>query len=396
MTATKTHNRDRPLLSVVIPSCNRHKYLLPVLRTLLTETEVELVVSDNSDLALSPGDLSTLGAGARLIYQHHTERLSVVDNFERGLQLATGEYLIFIGDDDCVGPGIENIVRWARTEGIDAVVSYRNRFIASYFWPGVKSKYFGDGYAGKMFVARHSGRARQLDTHAAIRGAAEHPGSGLCSMARAYHGIVSRKLVDRVVAKYGRLFGGVSPDIYSATLLTYEAHKAYVLDYPFIIPGASPPSTAGEGAARKDTDGLKDREHIRRFGDSLVWDARIPAFYSPITVWAYSQQAALQLVNDPSLSLNFPALYLRCLVHYWKYRQNVTAAASHWRLDGGNALKMTVGLRALVVECTSLVTRIWFKFVSPPEAFAGLQTIGDAYELLKSRAGAWIAPHPSR
>lgn len=392
MSHPKHQRLDRPLLSIVVPSCNRHRYLLPVLSTLLHETEAEIVVSDNSDAALSPESLLTLGGGTRLVYQHHADRLSVVDNFERGLRMATGDYLIFIGDDDCIGPGIEDIVRWARAEEIDAVVSYRNRFIASYFWPGVKSKYFGDSYAGKMFVNHHTGRAHRLDTKAAIREAANRPGSGLCSMARAYHGIISRALVDRVVAKHGQLFGGVSPDIYSATLLTYEANKVYVLDHPFVIPGASPPSTAGEGAARKDIDGLKDREHIRRFGDALVWDPRIPAFYSPITVWAYSQQLALGLLKDPSLTLSFPALYFRCLIHYWKYRSDIVASMQRWKQDGGNTLLLTAGLQSLLVEGSSLIQRVWYKFLSPPASFANLQTIGDGYALLEKRVGSWDAP----
>jgi glycosyltransferase involved in cell wall biosynthesis len=363
-----------------------------VLHTLVKNTSAEIVVSDNSDQALTAETLAGLGHKSRLIYQHHSEKLSVVDNFERGLQLATGEYLIFIGDDDCVGPEIERITAWAHDENIDAVVSYRNRFIANYFWPDVKSKYFGNGYAGKMFVMHHTGNASKLDVQGAIREAAGRPGSGLGSMARAYHGIVSRTLVNRVVDKYGQLFGGVSPDIYSATLLSYEAQNAYVLDYPFVIPGASPVSTAGEGAARQDTDNLKGREHILRFGNQLKWDTLIPAFYSPITVWAYSHHLALQIVNNSSLTLNFPSLYLRCLFYNWSYRDDIKVSLRQWKSDSFFTAFITSIPKVLVIEFMALVKRVWYKFISPPTAFSDLESIGDAYMLLEKKLPPWRRP----
>lgn len=379
----------QPLLSIIIPTCNRHQYLISVLHTLLYETCAQLVVSDNSTEPLSAEILDTLTTADRLIYQHHIEKLSVVENFERALRLATGEYLIFIGDDDCVGPCIEDIARWAKDEHIDAVVSYQDRFIANYFWPGVTSKYFGDGYAGKLFLAKYTGEARPLDNHRAILNSARRPGQGLGSMARAYHGIVSRELVDRVVAQYGSLFGGVSPDIYSATLLTYEAQCAYVVDFPFVIPGASPKSTAGEGAARDDTDKLYGRDHIQRFGEGLRWDARIPAFYSPLTVWAFSQQQALDRVADPSLTLDFPRLYLRCAVQSRAHRQAVVDAVKHW-LETGCVLQLVVGVvRSVGAEVFGQVRRVWYRFVTPPRSFAELATVGDAYLVLKHHVKPW-------
>lgn len=380
---------NQPLLSIIIPTCNRHECLVPVLRTLLHETCAQLVVSDNSVLSLSAEILDNFNAAGRLIYRHHIAKLSVVENFERALSLSTGKYLMFIGDDDCVGPCIEDIARWALDGHIDAVVSYQDRFIVNYFWPGVTSKYFGDGYAGKLFVAKYSGDAKPLNNRLAIQNAARRPGHGLGSMARAYHGIVSRELVDRVVTRYGSLFGGVSPDIYSATLLTFESRRAYIVDFPFIIPGASVKSTAGEGAARDDTDKLHGRDHIQRFGEKLRWDDRIPAFYSPITVWAFSQQQALDRLNDSSLSLNYPRLYLRCALQSFAHRQTVKTAVRHW-LKTGSFLHLALGVvYSLGAEVVYQVRRVWYRFVTPPHAFAELATVGDAYVVLKRLSKPW-------
>lgn len=382
----------QPLLSIVIPTCNRQPYLISVLQTLLSETSAQLVVSDNSAEPLSTKILDSLKTADRVIYQHHIDKLSVVENFERAMRIASGEYLIFIGDDDCVGPGIEDIARWAKDEQIDAVVSYQNRFIANYFWPGVTSKYFGDGYAGKLFIAKHTGEATPLDSQLAILNTVRQPGQGLGSMARAYHGLVSRALIDRVVGRYGSLFGGVSPDIYSATLLTYEAQNPYVVDYPFVIPGASPKSTAGEGAARADTDKLYGRDHILRFGEGLRWDNRIPAFYSPLTVWAFSQQQALNQLTDSTLSLNFPRLYLRCAAQSPAHRREVIAAIKHW-LVTGSAIHLASGVvLAAANEVLGQIRRIYYRFLTPPQPFSELKTVGDAYVVLQRHIGPWFRP----
>lgn len=355
---------------------------------MLCATNSQIVVSDNSDEPLTENLLKNLDNSGRLVYQHHVGKLSVVDNFERALALATGEYLIFIGDDDCVGPNIEDIVQWAKEEQIDAVVSYRDRFVANYFWPGIRSKYFGKGYEAKLFIAKYSGEASPLDTRIAIRDAARRPGHGLGSMARAYHGIVSRELINRVVARYGSLFGGVSPDIYSATLLSYEASRAYLVDFPFVIPGASPKSTAGEGAAREDTDRLKGRDHITRFGDSLCWDERIPEFYSPHTVWAFSQLQALDRLADSSLNMNFSRLYLCCAIQYRSHHRATLKAISSWHKNGGRNLAVGL-LCALGFEFIGQFSRVWYRFVTPPRSFDKLKTVGDAYAILEQRMAPW-------
>jgi glycosyltransferase involved in cell wall biosynthesis len=382
---------NRVSLSIIIPSCNRHAYLLKVLGKVLTETSAEIVVSDNSDVPLASEALEGLSHEGRLIYRHHAENLSVVENFERALNMASGQYLIFIGDDDCIGPGLEEIAQWASEEGIDAVVSYRERFIANYYWPGVTSKYFGDGYAGKMFVAQCTGGSFKFNSRAAMCIAASRPGSGLGSMVRAYHGLISRTLINRVVSKYGHLFGGVSPDIYSATLLSYEAKNPYIVDFPFVIPGASPSSTAGEGAAKQDVDTLKNRDHIKRFGEKLEWDPRIPAFYSPITVWAYSQSAAIKLLKDKSIIFNFPSLYLRCFFYYWSYRAEIARSIHCWELDSSVFFILVCCAKAIYAEVSDLFSRAWYKFILPPVSHSGLNTICDGFDLLKNQY-VWHRP----
>lgn len=319
-----------PQLSILIPTADRQDYAVSsVAAVAIACPDAEIVVSDTSAEEGLEARLM-VGPGARqLRYLRPGAGIDVVSNFNRAAEAATGRWLMFIGDDDGVGPGIRSVVDWAERRQVDAVVSYGPRFHAIYYWPGVTSRYFGDGYAARLIVNRCSGKARMLDARAAMLAALRDLGSGLGWMPRAYHGLVSRDVVDRIVEKHGALFGGVSPDIYSATMISEMARKPAVVEWPFVLPGASPKSTAGLGAAQTDRSSLWNNPHIAPFRN-LTWDPLIPEFYSPTVVWAYSFKKAVDATGDPSLVPNLARLYARSLLHNRAYAGATLNAMEVW------------------------------------------------------------------
>lgn len=355
-----------PLLSVIIPTRNRTRYLLDSLDVILAHTSnSEVIIHDNSDTDDLKKQLGPVIASGRVRYVHVTEPLSVVGNFERALLLAEGEYVIFIGDDDAIGPGIEEIAQWAKEQEIDAVVSYRDAFLASYFWPGVRSKYFGDAYSAQLFVNEYTGRVWQIDPRAALRAVSSKLGGGLGQLPRAYHGLISKRLVARIHERHGHLFGGVSPDIYSATLIAAHAGKVVVVDYPFVIPGASPSSTAGQGAERSDRGTLRTTEHIARFGPSLKWDEAIPEFYSPHTVWAYSLCKALEQVPELGIRPNYGRLYASCLMYCKGHSKEVGRAMQQLASRQGWPAVAGQSAKGLFTEAQFLLRRVAGKLMHP-------------------------------
>lgn len=374
---------QQPLLSIIIPTCNRPQYLRVAVNTIARACpNAEVIVCDNSDSNGLKEELAEFIARGFVRYQFLPTKLSVVDNFESARKLACGRYLMFIGDDDCVGPRLEDIARWADENAVDAVVSYHNKFLANYFWPGVKSKYFKGKYSAALFIGAFSGKSKRIDNRKAIAAAAANPGSGLGCMPRAYHGLVSKDLIDRIVQRWGSLFGGVSPDIYSATLISAESTNAWLIDYPFILPGASPVSTAGQGAARIDKGALNSTDHIRRFGPDLRWDDRIPKFYSPLTVWSYSMQCALERVGPAVAILNFPKLYLSCLIHHPEFREETLYALSLWRKEHGNIPLLAGMLQGLESEFLFQYRRVSRRLFTPDQAVHRLEDIGQAFDAL--------------
>lgn len=382
------------LVSVVIPTRNRPDCLLCAVQIALRQLpDAEIIVSDNSDSDGLRHRLADEIASGRVRYTYSNEQLSVVDNFERTLQMATGAYIAFIGDDDSVGPGLWEIAEWAQREAVEAVVSYTDAFVASYFWPGVRSKYFGLGYSAKLFVNAFDGSARAIDGRQALSQVAARFGGGLGSLPRAYHGLVSRALLDRIRARHGHVFGGVSPDIFSATLITAECRKAYIVNYPFLVPGASAASTAGQGAERSDRAGLRDTDHISRFGASLRWDARIPEFYSPHTVWAYSMQKALDELPELRITPSYARLYARCLLFSRSYRAPTLQAVRHWAAAQGNARAWLAIAFNAGRELLELALRVGKRVLHPrpggsATAYDDLPTMEAAYQALEQHIAA--------
>ena len=99
---------DNFILSVIVPTKNRAKYANKTVRQILQVCgkDVEIVVQDNSTDDILEKMLADIKRLENLKYNHIYELLSFVDNFDQALQLATGEYVIMVGDDDGVTTGL--------------------------------------------------------------------------------------------------------------------------------------------------------------------------------------------------------------------------------------------------------------------------------------------------
>lgn len=372
------------ILSVIIPTHNRQRYALNAITAILENfPNTEVVVSDTSDSRELEQKLFHWIETGRLIYDHPNEAYDVVANFENGLTLATGEYLIFLGDDDCLGPDAERIAYWAQGEGLDAVACSLN---ATYGWPDFISKYFKDGYSAKLAINPYDGLIEPSDCLVELKACLDNLGAGVLKMPRAYLGMISRNLVSRIQMKYGRLFGGVSPDIYSAALISVECSKFVRLNYPFILPGSSGASTSGQSASGAHRGALRNNDHIGAF-KSLIWDELIPEFYSVPTVWSYSLLKALEKIGSSDLLPNYPRLYIKCLLYHSSYFTE-TLASIRFCMSKFGVLKIT---RLLIIEffreCVMQGKRIARRVRNPKATadacvIANLMCISDAYRAL--------------
>jgi hypothetical protein len=105
-----------PLLSICIPTRNRASLLEPLLRLLLAEAhqlggQVEVVVSDNGSDDETPHVLESLRTLGPLRVHRNAENRGAIRNILQVVELAHGEYCMFLGDDDLiVAGGLERLV----------------------------------------------------------------------------------------------------------------------------------------------------------------------------------------------------------------------------------------------------------------------------------------------
>lgn len=304
-------------LSIIIPTHNREKCAIETVDSILELLgDVQVIVCDSSDEDILAKHFSGEAFESRVKYIRTTKSISVVDNFNLGLRSADGEYLVFLGDDDFVSREIMDIVNWASQHSVDSV---KFNFPALYYWRGFQHATRGDVYSGTLHVAEYTGDVSLYDAKKSISPALSNFGGGVFNMPRAYAGMISSSLARRIVDKYGALFGGVSPDIYSSLLISIEAEKCILVDYPIIVPGASSLSTTGQSNSGAHYGKLRENPHISAFKD-LVWDKKIPEFYSVPTVWSYSLLKAVEKVKGENPEFkeepNFGRLFLKCFIYF--------------------------------------------------------------------------------
>lgn len=205
-------------ISLVIPTCERAEYLESSVKTALNvdDKNFEIVVSDNCS-SDNTRDIIHALSDPRLSYFRLSSRASMRANFEFALGRCTGDYIIFIGDDDGVLPGgMQKLRGLLETHRPDAVC-WEN---FSYVWPSLslgQTQGFVDIKYKALFgsvVQRNSSELEKKLIDGRLRSYRDLP--------NIYHGCISRKLIDKVKKENGgAYFAGVIPDVYAAIANTF-------------------------------------------------------------------------------------------------------------------------------------------------------------------------------
>lgn len=285
-------------LSIIIPTKNRQIYACKCVETILKRFPegYEIIIQDNSDDESLRDLLGNMIDGVKVKYAYESKCLSFCDNFERGLLMSAGDYAIMIGDDDCVLPGIIELTNIIRKKGVESVIFPTCH---SYYWPNALQS--GEG---KLVVRDQKPYVKTLYTKDAIEKMVEFGDYDYqkYSFPKIYHGIVKRESLDKIKAKTGYSFGGLTPDIYSAVALSFYIEKILYVNTPFTLPGVCAKSGSADSLTGRHTGELKDAPHFRGHVD-YQWDEAIPYIYSVNTIWAETAFKAIK-ENGGSISLS--------------------------------------------------------------------------------------------
>lgn len=122
MSAEPSH----PKVSVVVAAYNRAELLVQAVQSALSQggADVEVVVSDDCSPDDSVGRLRALG-DPRVRVNAQPRNVGVWLNWTAALEMARGEFVVFLGDDDFLGDGFleSHLEAFARNPQVSAVFS---------------------------------------------------------------------------------------------------------------------------------------------------------------------------------------------------------------------------------------------------------------------------------
>ena len=228
-----------PKLSICIPSRNRQIYFQSVIQALLRSrrTDVEFVLADNSDdPAIMNGFIQGLSDPRIRYLPSQDKALSMLDNWERTVAAATGDWVTVIGDDDHIDPEAACLIE--RVEQSASDIDVIGWTVLHYSWPDgqpARDNLFVP-FGNKIFRMPREILLGRIFAWNDATGAV--PASGMTI----YHHLVSRRLLDIIKTTYGRYFENPVVDYDSALKCIVHGRGFLASQRPFSVMGACPES----------------------------------------------------------------------------------------------------------------------------------------------------------
>lgn len=298
------------LLSIVVPTKNRYYYLKHLIQLVenLHSEEVELVIQDNSDDNSEFLNYLKNNEYPFIRYNYVKGQIPVADNSDSAILNSTGEFVCFLGDDDGFTKYLIEGVHWMKSEGIDVVKTAE----VTYSWPdapqGKSAELSYYPFTGKKeYLSAYNELIKVLDAGIQDRG----------NMPRVYHGVASRKVLDKIYSIAGTFFPGNSPDISNAVALSLIVEKFVYVDQPWAYSGNSAFKGGGVFARGNSAPEISEIPFFRPNAEKR-WSAKVPRIASGSNIWADSAIEALKNMKREDLinEINFNELYANFIFSY--------------------------------------------------------------------------------
>lgn len=313
------------LVSVIIPTKNRHLQLMDTLRAhkfwpIDLRKKIEVVISDNSINSLDEEDLIQIHSlFPNIKYNHIKEELTISDNFKHGYKLSSGNWIVFIGDDDFFMPSIIDAIERNNYENIDAIIYNPHK----YYWDSCKfanSNVYG---APSTIVLSKPWPEEKVNSKTEIIKSIKNGGLTIEKMPRAYHGLIRKDIFGKFCTHLDGQFYLGSPDVSIASILSCSKIKVQSVSKSLTIYGASVGS--GGGMTTSKTHVLTLDNAVFLSSDfRKKWNITIPKYWSEYTVFPASILYVKKKYNlSIPIKLNYASTYVTCLLNEFEHRKLV-------------------------------------------------------------------------
>lgn len=257
-----------PRFSLVIPTLQRSDTLRHALATLVHQAydDFEIVVQNNGRDAETEAVIASF-KDPRIRHFWSDAILPMTENWEVALANTTGEFVTFIGDDDGLFPDACRVAAaiFARTNV--EILSWRHQFL--YYWPS----YIHPAMCNRLVAdVDYDVSIQLMSSWNQLRRFYRFliPYNQLPMI---YNSFVGRGVIERVKARAGRYFLGISPDVTSGLVNAACSKEFAVVTRPLSMMGVSGHST-GHNAVRSPP-GWAIPEQVKAELDPIKYDARL-------------------------------------------------------------------------------------------------------------------------
>lgn len=314
--------------SVLIPTRNRLEYLKYAISSVMKQDydNWEVIISDNYSEDDIEGYVQLLG-DERIKYFRTSAFVPVTDNWNNALEKSTGDYVIMLGDDDCL------LQHYFKT-CVALIVQYNSPDMLytsalNYVYPDVLPE-APNGYLITWPNASFLSTEKQpyiLDRQVAISLAQQALNFTIMFNFNAQFSLLSRTLINEF-KKFGDFYQSPYPDYYSTTALFLKAARILAISFPMVVVGISPKSFGYYYFNNKEKEGIEMLKNLP--ADCLYQKAR--KFLMPgsnmNSSWLLAMEAIIKnFGKEFQLNVNYKKYrFLQVLYLYKKFacRENVT------------------------------------------------------------------------
>jgi len=346
--------------SVLLPTRNRLDLLSYAIETVRRQdySDWEIIVSDNFSEEDIAGYVRSID-DSRIKYCRTDKFVPVTDNWNNALAKSDGDYVIMLGDDDCLMKGYFSTLKKMIEEYNAPDFIYTSAF--QYAYPGVLPTE-PDGYL-HSYVNREIFRSAddpfclECDEARELINKSMNFRMGFDYNAQFF--LISKKLIVSM-EKYGSFYQSPYPDYYSSNAVMLQAKRILIVPRPLVTVGISPKSF---GFYYFNDIENKGSEFLKCLPDPVMRE-RLADVVLPGTDLNTSWLFALETLadafrNDVDLKVN-----------YNRYRFLQISAIYSGIMYGKNISRQTVDKLK-----NGLTVREWILFAAPMSSLAAAASI---------------------
>jgi glycosyltransferase involved in cell wall biosynthesis len=253
--------------SVLLPTRNRLDLLSKAIETVCRQDydDWEIIVSDNFSEEDVSGYIDLLG-DSRIKYLRTNSFIPVTENWNNALNCSNGDYIIMLGDDDCLMRGYFSTLSRLIVEFDSPDFIYTSAFL--YAYPNVIPD-LPDGFLrtyNKRRIFQAENKPFWLERNKAIEFVEDSLNFRVTFDYNMQFSLVSRKLVNEI-KQYGQFYQSPYPDYYASNAIMLKANRILIVPKPLVTIGISPKSFGFYYVNDAESDG---NEFLNNIADSYI------------------------------------------------------------------------------------------------------------------------------